>query len=73
MSLLLCYFYILLCSSKSGKRRLAKEGSLARHTHEKLSEITRGVTLTKVRMCLFWVWAGLSPSVCPVSYFQTFD
>ena len=39
------FYYVLL---NVGKGRLAKEGSLAPHTREKLSEITRGVTLTMV-------------------------
>ena len=36
-------FYSVLLNV--GKERLAKEGSLALHTREKLSEIIRGVTV----------------------------
>ena len=39
-------FYSVLLNV--GKGRLAKDGSLAPHTHKKLSEITRGVTYTMV-------------------------
>ena len=46
-----CYFTVavlILCFSKRWEGRLTKVGSLAPCTHEKLSEIFRGVTVSLV-------------------------
>ena len=54
MSLLFVIYVFYFVLLNVGKGRLAKDGSLAPHSREKFSEITRGVTTAILVNVMVW-------------------